>query len=225
MDVMMVDALFDSFSWEDIFLHWKRSSENGLSIVNNYPAVCKVNVNYNGNGRIYSHFWLENAQFYSLVNEFSSMFEMPVFQQNKAFSDERVMRSAELMIQSKSEKERAAIWLFVFCNSLEEAYLPYPNSLLIDYVGAKARNYLQETFQEWQFRYHHRFPKLFVDENILRNVVFENYKSVVDFAIFNAFMICKNYTIALFDSELENENAPDSYRDLRKNRENRYADT
>lgn len=221
----MVDELFDSFSWEDIFLLWKRCSKNGLSVVNNYPAVCKVKVNYKGTGRIYSHFWLGNEQVYSLVIEFSKMVEMPVFLQDKFFSDERVMRSAELMIQSRSEKERAAIWLFVFCNSLEDADLPYPNGLLIDFVGAKARNYLQETFQEWQFRYNHRFPKLFVNEKTLRNVVFENYEAVVDFAIFNAFMICKNYTIALFDSELENEKAPDSYRDLRKNRKNRYADT
>ena len=217
MEVIAVDELYDSFSWDDIYSHWRLSSREGLNIVDNYPAVCKVKVQYSGRGRIYSHFWMESKQIYSLVDEFSKMVSVPLYQQNTAFSDERVMRTAELMIQSRNDEERAAIWLFVFCDSLGNVDLPYPNSLLIDYVGAKARNFLQKTYQEWQFRYHHRFPKLFIDGNILRNVVFENYKAVIDYALINAFMICKNYTITLFDSELENEALPDSYRDLRKN--------
>ena len=216
-----MDDLFNSFSWDDIYSRWRLSTGEDLSIVNNYPAVCRINVQYGGKGRINCHFWLESKQIYSLVNEFSKMVNVPQYQQNIAFSDVRVVRSTELMIQSRNEKERAAIWLFVFCDSLENADLPYPNGLLIDYVGAKARDFLQGTYQEWQFRYHHRFPKLYINREILKNVVFENYRAVVDYAILNAFMICKNYTVALFDSEFENETLPDSYRDLRQNSKNK----
>ena len=137
-----MDDLFNSFSWDDIYSRWRLSTGEDLSIVNNYPADCRINVQYGGKGRIYCHFWLESKQIYSLVNEFSKMVNVPQYQQNIAFSDVRVVRSTELMIQSRNEKERAAIWLFVFCDSLENADLPYPNSLLIDYVGAKARDFL-----------------------------------------------------------------------------------
>ena len=212
-----MDDLFNSFSWDDIYSCWRLSTGEDLSIVNNYPAVCRLNVQYGGKGRIYCHFWLESKQIYSLVNEFSKMVNVPQYQQNIAFSDVRVVRSTELMIQSINEEERAAIWLFVFCDSLENADLPYPNSLLIDYVGAKARDFLQGTYQEWLFRYHHRFPKLYINQGILKNVVFENFRAVIDYAILNAFMICKNYTFALFASDLENKCLLDGYQNLRKN--------
>ena len=109
MEVIAVDELYDSFSWDDIYSHWRLSSREGLNIVDNYPAVCKVKVQYSGKGRIYSHFWLESKQIYSLVNEFSKMVSVPFYQQNTAFSDERVMRTAELMIQSRNDPQKVLL--------------------------------------------------------------------------------------------------------------------
>ena len=99
---------------------------------------------------------------------------------------------------------------------LANAYVLFVLYMLIELVGAKARLFLQGHFQEWIFRYHHRYPYLFIDSDILSKVKFERYSVIVDFAIMNAFMICKEYSIVLFDSEPEANDPPFSYRNLRK---------
>ena len=166
--------------------------------------------------RIYTHLWLSNdhiSQSHDLENLFS---RSPFYRQKDGLADERVIRAAELMIQSKSEEERVAIWLWIFCSSLENAKLPHPNSLYLDYVGGKARIFLQNYFQEWLFRYHHRFPNLYVDDKILSKVRFERYSIIIDLAIMNAYMISKDYSIVLFDSKPELNDPPFSYRNIRK---------
>ena len=87
---------------------------------------------------------------------------------------------------------------------------------MIDYVGAKARKHLEEAFQKWQFKYHHRFPHLFINATTVRNVVFQDYKAVVDYAIINSYMVMKEYTIVEFDSQSDVLHIPSLFDDLRK---------
>ena len=187
-----------------------------FDIVNHVTSVRKLKVESYNQNRIYTYLWLRNDQIEKAQIEMNRMADSPVGRQSKEFSDKRIMRAADLMVQAESNEERAAIWIWVFCSSLENAKLPYSNSLYIDYVGAKAREFLKESFQEWIFRYHHRFPHLFVDAELLSKVKFERYSVIIDFAIMNAYMLCKEYSIVLFDSKPEKEEPPFSYRDLRK---------
>lgn len=207
---------FENMNWDDIYSYWQMSTEEHMSIVNKAPLPCKIEVKGNSKNRIYSYLWLKKDQIYNIKNKMNQMVDVPIYRQNLALTDERIMRAADLMIQSKSEEERMAIWLWIFCSSLEKAQLPYPNSKYIELVGAKARLFLEESFQEWIFRYHHRFPLLFVDAKKLSKVKFERYSIIIDFAIMNAYMLCKEYSIVLFDSEPEKKEPPFSYRDLRK---------
>ena len=52
---------------------------------------------------------------------------------------------------------------------------------------------------------------------MLKHVVLDNYKAVVDYAILNALMIRNEYVIALYDSEPNNDDIPFTYKNLRKN--------
>lgn len=202
--------------WEDIYSYWKVSTEGCMNIVNSAPLPSKIAVDSSGKNRIYTYLWLNNSQLDDIKIEMNHMTVFSDFRYRNTLTDERVMRATDLMVQAKSDEERAAIWIWIFCSSLENAKLPHPNSLYLDYVGAKARLYLQEHFEEWVFKYRHRFPHLFIDSDILSKVKFERYSVIVDFAIMNAFMICKEYSIVLFDSEPEANDPPFSYRNLRK---------
>ncbi|MBR1481404.1 MAG: hypothetical protein IJ598_00365 [Ruminococcus sp.] len=207
---------FEKMKWEDIYSYWKASTEGCVSIVNRAPLPRKIAVKSSVKNRIYTNLWLNSNQLDDVKCE---MNHLTVFLESRCrntLTDERVMRAADLLVQAKSDEERAAIWIWIFCSSLENAKLPYPNSLYIDYVGAKSRLYLQDHFKEWVFKYHHRFPQLFVGANTLSKVKFERYSVIVDFAIMNAYMVCKEYSIALFDSEPEADDPPYSYHNLRK---------
>ena len=207
---------FEKMKWEDIYSYWKVSTEGCMNIVNSAPLPSKIAVDSSGKNRIYTYLWLKSGQLDEVKSEMKHMTVFSGFRFRNTPTDERVMRAADLMVQAKSDEERAAIWMWIFCSSLENAKLPYPNSLYLDYVGAKARLFLQEHFDEWIFRYHHRFPHLFIGSDILSKVKFERYSVIVDFAIMNAYMICKEYSIVLFDSEPEKKEPPFSYRNLRK---------
>ena len=207
---------FEKMKWDDLYSYWRTSTEEHLSIVNQAPSVLRMRVKGFNQNRTYTYLWLRNNQIEEVQIEMNRMSDSPVGRQRKELSDERIMRATDLMVQSNSYEERAAIWLWIFCTSLENAQLPYPNSLYIDYVGAKAREFLKSSYQEWLFRYHHRFPLLFVNSDMLGKVKIERYSVIVDFAIMNAYMLCKEYSIVLFDSEPEKEDPPFSYRDLRK---------
>lgn len=207
---------YEKMKWGDLYSYWRLSTKEQFDIVNQAPLVRKMKVESNNQNRTYTYLWLRNDQIEAAQIEMNRMADSPVGRQSKELSDERIMRSADLMVQSKNYEERAAIWIWIFCSSLENAKLPYPNGLYIDYVAGKAREYLQEHFQEWIFRYHRRFPRLFVDSELLSKVKFERYSVIIDFAIMNAYMLCKEYSTVLFDSEPEKEEPPFSYRDLRK---------
>ena len=213
---MDIKEIYEKMKWDDLYNYWRLSTKEQFYIVNHAPSVRKLRVKSNNQNRIYTCLWLKNNQIEEVQIEMNRMADSPVGRKRKELSDERIMRAADLIVQSKSDEERAAIWIWIFCSSLENAKLPYPNGLYIDYVAGKAREYLQEHFQEWIFRYHHRFPRLFVDSYLLSKVKFERYSVIIDFAIMNAYMLCKEYSIVLFDSEPEKEDPPFSYRDLRK---------
>ena len=207
---------FEKMKWEDIYSYWRISTEDHLNIVNNTPDPITIPVQRNGENRIYAYLWIKNSQIKQVQNALELSVESPIYQHITVLPDERVIRAANLMVQAKCDEERVAIWLWIFCTSLKKAQLPYPNSKYIELVGAKARLFLQEHFDEWFFRYHHRFPHLFIDSKILSKVEFKRYSVIIDFAIMNAYMISKEYSIVLFDSEPEKKEPPFSYRNLRK---------
>lgn len=211
-----MDRAFEKMKWDDLYSYWRLSTKEQFDIVDQAPSVRKLKVESYNQNRTYTYLWLRNDQIGEAQIEMNRMADSPVGRQSKEFSDERIMRAADLMVQAESDEERAAIWIWIFCNSLENAKLPYPNGLYIDYVGAKAREFLKESYQEWIFRYHHRYPHLFIDSDVLSKVAFKKYSVIIDFAIMNACMICKEYSIVLFDSEPEKEEPAFSYRELRK---------
>ena len=208
---------YDSFSWKDVYLYWQLKTNDLLNCVNQ-PIPCKkIKVSETSDKRRVCYpSWLKNDYSRDIVPAFNRWMEMPLYDRDLPFSDERVSRSAKLMLQTRTEAERAAVWLFIFCTSFEKSNLPFPNNIMIEYVGAKARMYLEKSFQEWQFKYHHRFPHLFINATTLRNVVFQDYKAVVDYAIINSYMVIKEYTIVVFDSQSDAIQLPSLFDDLRK---------
>ena len=208
---------YDSFSWKDVYLYWQLKTNDLLNCVNQ-PIPCKkIKVAETlDKCRVCYPSWLKNDYFRDIIPAFNKWMEMPLYDRDLPFSDERVSRSAKLMLQTRTEAERAAVWLFIFCTSFEKSNLPFPNNIMIEYVGAKARTYLEKSFQEWQFKYHHRFPHLFINATTLRNVVFQDYKAVVDYAIINSYMVMKEYTIVVFDSQSDAIQLPSLFDDLRK---------
>ena len=208
---------YDSFSWKDVYLYWQLKTNDLLNCVNQ-PIPCKkIKVaETSDKRRVCYPSWLKNDYSRDIVPVFNRWMEMPLYDRDLLFSDERVSRSAKLMLQTRTEAERAAVWLYIFCTSFEKSNLPFPNNIMIEYVGAKARTYLEKGFQEWQFKYHHRFPHLFINATTLRNVVFQDYKAVVDYAIFNSYMVMKEYKIVVFDSQSDAIQLPSLFDDLRK---------
>ena len=208
---------YDSFFWKDVYLYWQLKTNDLLNCVNQ-PIPCKkIKVaETSDKRRVCYPSWLKNDYSRDIVPAFNRWMEMPLYDRDLPFSDERVSRSAKLMLQTRTEAERAAVWLFIFCTSFEKSNLPFPNNIMIEYVGAKARTYLEKSFQEWQFKYHHRFPHLFINATTLRNVVFQDYKAVVDYAIINSYMVMKEYTIVVFDSQSDAIQLPSLFDDLRK---------
>ena len=208
---------YDSFSWKDVYLYWQLKTNDLLNCVNQ-PIPCKkIKVaETSDKRRVCYPSWLKNDYSRDIVPAFNKWMEMPLYDRYLPFSDERVSRSAKLMLQTRTEAERAAVWLFIFCTSFEKSNLPFPNNIMIEYIGAKARMYLEKSFQEWQFKYHHRFPHLFINATTLRNVVFRDYKAVVHYAIINSYMVMKEYTIVVFDSQSDAIQLPSLFDDLRK---------
>ena len=211
-----MDVSFDDFSWQDIYHHWESSMKAEYKKIVQPFLCCKINVNGNSQNRIYFHSWIEKKNLYKNTKDFKKVIELPMFQNDFSYFQSET-RSAELMVQSKSEEERAAIWIYTFCKTVEDGNYPCPNNLLIEYVGAKARIFLQESFKEWLFKYNHKLPFSYIDSRMLKHVVFDNYKAVVDYAILNALMIRNEYVIALYDSEPNNDDIPFTYKNLRKN--------
>ena len=208
---------YDSFSWKDVYLYWQLKTNDLLNCVNQPISCKKIKVaETSDKRRVCYPSWLKNDYSRDIIPAFNKWMEMPLYDRYLPFSDERVSRSAKLMLQTRTEAERAAVWIYIFCTSFEKSNLPFPNNIMIEYVGAKARKHLEKSFREWQFKYHHRFPHLFINATTVRNVVFQDYKAVVDYAIINSYMVMKEYKIVVFDSQSDAVQLPSLFDDLRK---------
>lgn len=212
-----MEIKYDSFSWKDVYLYWQLKTNELLNCVNQPISCKKIKVaETSDKRRVCYPSWLKNDYSRDIIPAFNKWMEMPLYDRYLPFSDERVSRSAKLMLQTRTEAERAAVWIYIFCTSFEKSNLPFPNNIMIEYVGAKARKHLEKSFQEWQFKYHHRFPHLFINATTVRNVVFQDYKAVVDYAIINSYMVMKEYTLVVFDSQSDAIQLPSLFDDLRK---------
>ena len=143
-----MNDIFEKMRWEDIYSYWQVSSEKYMHALNPPRSTHKIEVKRNSQNRVYSYLWIRNDLINQVSAEINDHAESTRFSRETILPNEAVLRAADLMIQSKSDEERAAIWIWIFCCSLENATLPYPNSLYIDYVGAKARQFLQEHFEQ-----------------------------------------------------------------------------
>ena len=115
---------YDSFSWKDVYLYWQLKTNDLLNCVNQ-PIPCKkIKVSETSDKRrVYYPSWLKNDYSHGIVPAFNRWMEMPLYDRDLLFSDERVSRSAKLMLQTRTEAERAAVWLFIFCTSFEKSNL------------------------------------------------------------------------------------------------------
>ena len=86
-----MEIKFDSFSWKEIFLYWQLKTKYLLNCVNQ-PLPCqKIKVSETSDKRrVYYHSWLKNDCSHDIVPAFNRWMEMPLYDRELPFSDERV---------------------------------------------------------------------------------------------------------------------------------------
>lgn len=95
---------FEKIKWEDLYSYWRKATKDHLYIVNRNPSPYKRAVKTNSQNRIYTYHWVRNDKIDDAVNCINCMAELPVDRRNP-LADERIMRAADLMVQSKATKK------------------------------------------------------------------------------------------------------------------------
>ena len=113
---------YDSFSWKDVYLYWQLKTNDLLNCVNQ-PIPCKkIKVaETSDKRRVCYPSWLKIDYSREIVSAFNRWMEMPLYDRDLPFSDERVSRSAKLMLQTRTEAERAAVWFLYSVLLLKKA--------------------------------------------------------------------------------------------------------
>ena len=196
-----MSAVFNSLLWNDIYLYWQRKTNGTLRFINQPVPYETVKVMPPSNGkRICYPSWLKNHYPSDLAADFNQWISAPVFDRTIPFSDESVSRSAGLILDAATAEIQAAVWLFLFSQSFRKNLLPFPNNLILEHIETNALGFLSRHFRKYPFELPHQFPHLFINASTLTNITFENDKAVIDYAILNAYMLYKEYTLVVFDS-------------------------
>jgi hypothetical protein len=198
----------DAVSWEEVYDYWRIYSGHGPSILNLPISPTELYVDFCRHGGVfYGYDWLTHEQYDSRkatvendVNEFLYFTKT---------TNKGTIHTLNMLINSVSDEERAAIWIYSFAKEISDHY----NQGNIDRYAYKLRDASQDFLSQRFYMWHHAMkklvPEIFVNHSIYSETIFSTIEAVIELARLNAAIVLQEYVPILYTSLKPSEEAPD----------------
>jgi hypothetical protein len=198
----------NAVSWEEVYDYWRLYSMYGPSILNLPISPIELYVDFSRHdGIFYGYDWLTHEQYSSRkatvennVTEFM-YFTKPT---NKG-----TMHTLNMLVNSVSGEERAAIWIYCFAKEISDRH----NKGNIYRYAYKLCNASQDFLSRHFYIWHHAMkklvPEIYVNHNIYSETMFSTIEAVIELARLNAAIILHEYVPILYTSLKPGEEVPD----------------
>lgn len=195
-------------SWEEIYKYWDLYCPYGPTILNSPITPVEIHVDYSKeNGVFYGYDWLTRDEFYSRKHTVES--NVAQFLYFTKPTNKGTIHTLNMLINSNSDEERAAVWIYAFAKELldnrAEGNAPAYAYQLCD----ATRDFIAQNFYLWHHAMKKLVPEIFIQHNIYLETEFHSIKAIIELARLNAALILYEYVPVLYTSLKTGETLPD----------------
>jgi len=198
----------DAVSWEEIYDYWRLYGIYGPAILNQPISPMELYIDFSKHdGAFYGYDWLTlegyNSRKATIENNITQFiyFTKPT---NKG-----TIHTLNMLINSVSDEERAAIWIYSFAKEISDHHNRGNINRYAYQLRNAAQGFLSQHFYMWHHAMKKLVPDIFINHNIYSETEFNTINAVIELARLNAAIILHEYIPILYTSFERGEEAPD----------------
>ena len=198
----------DKVSWEEIYNYWSLYSMHGPSILNQPILPVELYIDYSQHsGVFYGYDWLTQEEYISRkTTVVSNITEFLYFTKP---TNKGTMHTLNMLINSVSDEERAAIWICAFAKEISDHYDQGNIGLYAYQLSNAATEFLSQHFYMWHHAMRKLIPEIFINRSIYSKTEFATINAIIELARLNAAITLQEYVPILYTSLKSGEKAPD----------------
>ena len=194
-------------TWEEVFNSWNLYRYSGPTVLNSPIVPKELFVDYEREkGVFYGYDWLTNAEYTSRCNAIQN--NPTQFLYFTKPTNKGTVHTLNMLIDSISDEERAAIWIYTFSKELQN---DHPKGNLLKYAYQLediTSNFLSHKFYFWHHAMKKLIPEVYFNHNIYMDTQFSSYRAVIELARINAALLLYEYVPILYTSLKPGEGLP-----------------
>lgn len=148
----------------------------------------------------YGYDWIYHGEFLQRIDYVkNNTYEFLMYGKSKSKSE---LHTLQMLDESISEEERAAIWILSFFLELDSQNLLRGRSFQIAApIMSHTRQYLSRRFTLWGSWAKHFIPHVFFKDSFFENTEFNSFEPLIEIAAHNALFVLSNYKAVKYMSE------------------------
>lgn len=195
-------------SWEKIYDYWCLASMHGPSVLNLPISPKELYVDFNKyDGAFYGYDWLTLKQYDSRKATIKNNVTQFLYFTNP--TNKGTIHTLNMLINSVSDEERAAIWIYSFAKEISDLHNGGNINRYAYELCNASQNFLSQHFYMWHPAMKKLVPEIFINYNIYLETEFNTINAVIELARLNAAIISQEYIPILYTSLKSDEKIPD----------------
>ena len=192
-------------SWEEIYKYWDVYSSCGPTILNSPITSVEIHVDYKG--VFYGYDWLTCDEFYSRKRMVEN--DIAHFLYFTKPTNKGTIHTLNMLINSNSDEERAAIWIYAFSKELLDNCVQGNAHAYAYQLCDATHDFIAQNFSLWHHAMKKLVPEIFIRHSIYFETEFHSIEAIIDLARLNAALILYEYVPILYTSLKTGEILPD----------------
>lgn len=199
---------FDTVSWKEIYNYWHLYSMHSPSNLNLPVSPTEMHVDFSGhNGSFYGYDWLTHTEYDSRKATIEN--DITQFLYFTKPTNKGTMHTLNMLINSASDEERAAIWIYAFSKEISDHHSRGNVGQYAYQLCNASWGFLSQHFYMWHHAMKKLVPEIFINYNIYLETEFNTINAVIELARLNAAMVLYEYVPILYTSLKSGEEPPD----------------
>ena len=196
--------MFEEMSWEKVYELWKAGSCWFPESLSEPLNAEKVFIKYDCPGEyLYGYDWLrkeDGGKMKELIARSPIQFAYFTKPSNKG-----TIQTAQMLVESKDEEERAAIWIAATAAGLMDRGLEKGATRYLWRLENAALLFLKERYGLWHHAMKKLVPEIIIPYYVLDNIQCEQIETVMGLIQMNVLMLKATYTLLRYSSLSEDE--------------------
>ncbi len=194
-------------SWEEIYQSWNLHHYSEQTVLNSPIVLKELFVDYKReNGIFYGYDWLTKDEYNSRKDTIQN--NLSEFLYFTKPTNKGTLHTLNMLINSTSDEERAAIWIYAFTKELIDSHAQGNLYKYAYQLKAVTCDFLSQKFYLWHHAMKRLVPEIYMSYELYGETQFSSYRAVIELARLNAALILHEYIPVVYTSLKPGEELP-----------------